>query len=364
MNVIVVAKMFRDISGGPSAVVNELLKAFSGMDVNVIPMLLYDDESKLAYVKKLLKCLVTTDRAAVNVHSDGYLLSLLVLFLSKVIRRHEYFLTIHGFRKKEVEYLKKTDKKGVFIEKILVKHFDNLIAVSQLLANDIKTSFGIDRKIDVIGNGTEAHSEAIYNRSDELKFISVGGLRFRKGIEEELLLYRFLNSKGLKISAKLYGTEEGNTDWFAQKCKEYNLDNVEYGGVIYDKQELYERIATADFQISFSKYDTFNVAIIESLVLGCPIITTDRSGASYLVDSGETGLVVGADELNQAGFEKIYEYIRRFDEDESCSQDINSSRVVERRQRIIEKAKARQGEFSWKQVAAEYLDLYGRYLEV
>lgn len=354
MKVIIVAKWPNKISSGPSAVVNELMRAFRDKGIEVEPLLLTSDQSKIAFTLKVLKTLVFEKKAVVNVHTDGYMLPMLIYIWAKIIKKHRYFLTVHGIRIFDAINNQVSDKKGIFLEKILIKKFDNIITVSNMMAKDMEKLYGQRDNVFVVGNGTDAFSDAEYTGSDKKKIISLGGIRFDKGIDTELLFYKYLKEREVAFEANIYGAGEEHLKWFEGTVEEYGLtDFVKYNGVCYDKKLLWDKLAVSDYFVAFSKYDSFNVSIAESLVLGCPVITTNRCGAAYLIEDGnglphnaESGIILdGENNLGDDEFCRAYDYMMSFS---------NS----DKRQIVIKKASAYQKQLRWENIADEYLSCF------
>ena len=98
------------------------------------------------------------------------------------------------------------------------------------------------------------------------------------------------------------------------------------------------------FEISAKKgYRHYFYGSKESLVLGCPCISSDRCGASTLIQNNFNGLVVNIAEEYNNHFEKVIEFIRKLDK--------------EKREIIEQKAKDYKEIFSWKNIAKKYAEL-------
>ena len=264
---------------------------------------------------------------------------------------NKYFLTIHGIYKIDASLNGTLSRKHVILEKFIYRRFPNLICVSPMLKNDVQQIFGRNDQMFVIPNGTNAESKQVYENTAInhriIKLISLGGLKCGKGIIELLQLTVYLAiKKGLPVSLTIYGSEEGlyNTAWLNSETQKLGIDQkVKFLGRESDKQKLYDSIAMSDFQLCLSKYDTFNVAIAESLVLGCPCICTNKCGGAYLIEQNENGLIV--DLSNTNAFEDIYYYITSF---------FNN---VSKRLQIYENRVQYQNSLSWKEVCKSYLQL-------
>lgn len=340
-NVIVIAKCFDSSMSGPANIVRGLVKEFDKMNVSYEAVLLKENMSKFEFSKQLVKALKNNQSSTVNVHTEGFLIPLLVYVCSYIFRRHSYYLTVHGIYKIEAEMAGKAKKHYILLEGFLYKHFPNIICVSEMLKDNIEVIYGRKKNVSVIPNATDAESNLIFKRNKPIELITLGGLRKRKGIDSLLDLAEFFKKNELDFHISIYGTDEGSKTIFDEEVRKRALCSlVEYKGQLNDKQEVYDKVRAADFQLCLSLYDTYNVAIAESLVLGCPCIATDKCGASYLIQDGVNGIVV---KNEQSEFRRILEYIKTFDET--------------KRRKIEEGSAKYKEELSWRKIADQYSNL-------
>jgi len=311
---IVIAKCFDSSTSGPANIVRGLINEFENEHLPYVAILFKEENSKRAFLREVVKVLREEQGAIVNVHTEGFLIPLMVYLCSIFFRKHSYYLTVHGIYKIEADMEKAYSRKYVLVEKFLYKYFQNLVCVSHMLKNDIKNMYGRMENVIVIPNATDAHSNEIFVPRKVKEIISLGGLRRCKGIEDVLQLANVIKQRILPIHISVYGVAEENLEWFMQQSNDKELNSiVVYRGLIQDKNELYDIIRRADAQICLSHYDTYNVAIAESLVLGCPCIATDRCGASYLIKNKRNGFVINESIAVENDFCEVTEYILSLD---------------------------------------------------
>ena len=340
---IIIAKCFESSTSGPANIVRGLINEFDRENIPYDAVLLKESSSRTNYFRQVVRTIRKEKNAIINVHTEGFLIPLLVYLLSLVFKKRSYYLTVHGIYKIEAEMEDSYSNKYGLLERYLYKHFQNLICVSEMLKNDIEEIYGRTKNVIVIPNATEARSDEEYMPQEKREIISLGGLRKCKGIVTILKYSEIIKSRKLPIHISIYGVTENNQEWFENEVVNKHLEEyVEYRGLITNKNELYNIIKKADAQICFSKYDTYNVAIAESLVLGCPCIATNRCGAASLINNGENGYVVNEqDILNE--FDGVSEYIAGLDE---------------RTRKRIEDGTAYYIELlSWKNIARLYSEL-------
>ncbi len=346
--IILIGKYGEDPNIGPENIMRCLEKQFIKEQIEHSLCILNEGDSKILYVFKLVKCILISKNSIINVHTNGFLIVLLVYFLSFLNDTNRYYLTVHGIYQID-SFMSNTQKKlYMLLEYYLYKNFPNLICVSKMLQEDIKKIYKREKNIYVIPNATDAYCDVYKSKLNYpekcLKFIMVGGLKNIKGIKECIELCDFLHKKKLNFSIDIYGYKENNYEWFCMEIKRLKLEkNVHYKGKISDKKLMYHLIADADFQVCLSHYDTFNVAVAESLVLGCPCISSNKCGASYLIKNGYNGIVV---EINKHNCnEKIYQYICTFIE------------KPEKRMLVFNDRYSYVEQLSWHNICNKYINL-------
>lgn len=341
--IILVAKCFDSSQTGPANVVRELIKNFEKRSVNFEAVLLKENESKLKYLKKLINTIRKNNNTVFNIHIDGFFLPLFVKFLSHFYKKNSYYWTVHGIYAIEAKMEQGRQKKYIFLEKKLYKNIQNIICVSEMLKNDLVKMFHLKSNVIVIPNATDAKSNAIHKENTKKKIIFLGGLRLCKGIDHVIKLATILKSQRIDVCVDIYGAKDCTEEWLNSEIEKNNLKGIiEYKGLLRDKQTLYDEIKKADFQLCLSRYDTYNVAIAESLVLGCPCISSNKCGASTLIKSNFDGIIVDFQE-GEGAYTKIVEYIKTFDE--------------KKRKDIENNLEFRRKQLSWDNIINKYCSL-------
>lgn len=335
-------------NGGPSGILDGLEDEFVKHDINTISLRLSANDNRLKYVLKLFKTIYSNSDYAINVHSDGFLLSLLVLFCSKIFRKNRiYFLTVHGIHR-TVNYIHgKHSNFHELMEKVLIKKFPSLICVSEMLKEDIRQMYRRTKNIYVIPNATDIGFYLNNSVSEkENKLIMLGGINKVKGIDKILELMRYLViNKQMDIKLEIYGKiySRNAKEKFDQYIQANNLEEfVYYKGELHNKREIAEVLSQSLLQLCLSKYDSFNVSVIEGMVMGCPAICSTGCGASYLIKSWENGLIVN---IKSTFFDEVYEYIIK-------SQNDNEFYLKQRHNAMDIKE-----EVSWEKVVEKYCEI-------
>lgn len=351
MKVLLIGRQNQNNSNGPEAVVASLNKEFlQRNDIEYIPFLYNRESTSLNSLRRLITAILTNKNIIVNVHSSGLLIPFLVMILSKFSRTNRYYLTLHGLHTIESKLNGSYKKIYACIEELLIRHFDNIIVVSEMMKKNLEDMYNRVKNVYIIPNGCEVFDAEtdVVDYENKLQILSLGGLKKRKGILETIKVFSILYYKyHLNFVLSIYGPEENEytKEWLNDYLKQNNISNeiIEYKGMIKDKRDVCTHIARSHFQIALSKYDTFNIAIAESLAIGCPVIASSLCGASYLISSPTEGLVVDLDSDNIT--ETIYKYIKKY-----------SNIVSNEEKRAI--AQKNRKALSWRNVVDEYINLF------
>lgn len=350
--IILVGKLFKsDEINGPGAVIKQLERMFLKLKIGYDTIYLSESVSRFSFIKYSIKNILLKRNCIINVHTNGLLIPLFVLVISKLNRSNRYYLTVHGVYQIEAQIRGDSKKWYCLIEKILYYAFDNLICVSEMLRDDIERISGRNQRVYVIGNGTNAidNQEKIKFKPDiakQINLIMVGGISKNKGIFETIKIVDYLvNHKGIKVKLMIYGKVESRSTFeeYERYINDNNLNEVIfYNGLITNKYELFSLYKNSHFNVCLSKHDTFNVAIIEGMVLGCPCICTNTCGASYLIQNGVNGYVVN----DSSNCREIYKIIKNYI-DFSNSYDT-----------LCENCRKIKKKVSWEEVVNKYIDLF------
>ena len=340
--ILIIAKCYKKDVSGPANIIRGLIRQFDKESINYKALLLEEGMDKVSYLTSIVQELKKKDKSVVNVHTDGFLLPLFILLMSKIYRKHSYYLTVHGIYR--IDKGKRAQWKYVMLEKYIYRHFNNIICVSEMLKDDLEELYKRKKNVYVIPNATDADSNKGFEEKKVKEIVSLGGLRICKGINAIMLCAKEMKKTNISFHISLYGTDDNNLNFFNERISKDHLEGcVEYFGNLRDKQMVYDILRTADAQFCFSTYDTFNVAIAESLVLGCPCISSDKCGAATLIKNNFNGLVVNIAEEYNNHFEKVVEFIRKLDK--------------EKREVVQQKANEYKEILAWKSVAKKYAEL-------
>jgi len=173
--------------------------------------------------------------------------------------------------------------------------FDNIIAVSENVMNDFNKLYHLEDKTNVIHNLIDI-KKIMNNSKEEIKkekkinIISVGRLHAIKGYDQLIDAVYKLNEENLaqKFNIKIYG-DGPEKENLQNKILNYNLESVITleGGTI----NPYALMKNADLFIMPSKFESFGLVAIESLILGTPVIATNTGVIDKVIINNFNGII-------------------------------------------------------------------------
>ena len=288
----------------------------------------------LTTVKYLFDLLVKIPRYdVIHIFSASYFSFLLAPTPAVLIARIFGKKTILNYRSGEAEDHLKRWRTAIPI----IRLFDKIVAPSGYLV-DVFAKF--DLPAEAIFNFVDT-KKYIFRRRDPLVPVFLSNRNFEELYNVGCILRAFAVIQQKYEDAKLIiagdGAEREKLQLLAKNLK---LENVEFLGRVSQKQmpELYNR---ADVYLNSPNIDNMPNSIIEAFAAGTPVVSTDAGGIPYIVENGETGLLVAINDHEALAREAI--------------QLIEDN---EQAQKIIAAAKENCVKYSWENVRGDWLDIY------
>lgn len=179
------------------------------------------------------------------------------------------------------------------IQRFTVKHADNAIAPSKYFADIVRGWTDRPEKVIHIYNGVDlAEIEASRTPASPSPrtIISAGRLVPWKGFAMLIRSMKKLPDWRLKIAGD--GPELARLQAVA---RETGVESrVEFLGRL-PRETLMSEIARSEIFALNTLYETFSFQIVEAMALGMPVIATRVSNLAEIVDDGESGLLIEAD---------------------------------------------------------------------
>ena len=132
-------------------------------------------------------------------------------------------------------------------------------------------------------------NEKIENEKEQITLVTLARLTQSKGYERLLKIHKRLLDE--KIYNRLWILGEGED---RSKIENYIKQNsLENTVKLYGYQENpYKYLKQADIYVCASYIEGYSTAVTEALIVGKPIVTTNCSGMSEILENGKYGLIV------------------------------------------------------------------------
>ena len=184
---------------------------------------------------------------------------------------------------------------------------DRLIAVSDFLSDQIKTSIPqvANRDITVIGNGISGEALPCHSpRAPDGKIIALWIGSFVPVKQPHMLLEAFsaAHRQNPRLHLRLAGDGPLGPE-LRRYAGELGLsERIEWLGPL-DRQGINAALGEADFVVVSSQAETFSLATLEALVSGRPVLSTRCGGPESIIDSAKLGILTDNDQAGlTAGF--------------------------------------------------------------
>jgi len=177
------------------------------------------------------------------------------------------------------------------IEKHCLSVADAITTVSQYTAQCAKEIFGIDHA-QVIYNGIDTdifHSNPVTNLTNQtspFKLIFVGSNSIRKGFD---LLPKIMQQLGEDFQL-FYTSNAEQYEPLPKNMKQLSPQKT--------AQDLANTYRAMDALIFPSRLEGFGLVVAEAMACGLPVVITDGSALTELVEHGETGLLCPQDDVS------------------------------------------------------------------
>lgn len=172
--------------------------------------------------------------------------------------------------------------------------YDHVVAVSDIVAKGMTEQFGC-KSVSTIYNIIDSDimrkaQQPLTNfRHRNLNLVSVGRLEYVKGFDQLIdALAVLVNELNYDISLTLVGDGSQNA---ALQEKVIGLSLQDYVTFIGSVSNPYPYIVDSDVFVCPSRQEGFNIAILEAMTLGKPIVATRSAGPLDILEEGKYGLL-------------------------------------------------------------------------
>lgn len=178
-------------------------------------------------------------------------------------------------------------------EERFYRRFDgHIIAISKLVADDLRRHYGIGSPISVIPHGVDRRRFNAGNRD-----LYRGRVRAELGIDESqtVALYVGDMTKAHSHLKSLAAAAPEIQFVIVTRSRTYHWSapNVRIVGATRQPERYY---VAADAFVFPSTYDAFGMVVLEAMASGLAVFCSDRAGVAELITTGRDGVVLSLDE--------------------------------------------------------------------
>lgn len=214
--------------------------------------------------------------------------------IPSVIKLHGNF-SYFDHLKKERSFNKSIYRK----EHYLIQNANKVLAISEFSKKVVKDIFNYSKEIAVIFNGISVNHSVIYKEDSDFKSVVFAGtLAEKKGILSLILAWEKVVTEVPSAKLFLYGKgDEGIIGKINRLMSDKTRGTIELKGYVssYTLPEIYKSASCAVFP---SYAESFGMAPLESMLIGCPTIFTRRASGEELITNGENGLLIDPDDIH------------------------------------------------------------------
>ena len=204
-------------------------------------------------------------------------------------------------------------------ERIAFERADRIMASSPAILDDIARDYGVQRdpsEVDVVplGIGPAPDTAGAREDDDVIEVLFLGRLEPRKGIDVLLAAAPALLRAHPHVVLTIAGDDPpvgdgGDTyrEAFRGGAGDAGLgERVRFLGKV-DDHERDRLFARCDVFVAPSRYESFGIVLLEAMRCGRPVVASRVGGMSYIVEDGETGVLVPPGDANalRAALERL-----------------------------------------------------------
>lgn len=241
--------------------------------------------------------------------------------IPRIVKLHGSYSILNPHANSNSVWTKIFNKEQIFLDSA-----NGIIAVSDSIKQRVISVFKIKNNINVLYNGIKLKGEPAFNNNPSKNVVIFAGkLVDTKGIFSLLRAWIKVIDSVPNACLELYGKADPDTLKHVNSfIKDLPDSSVVLKGFI-SKDLLPEIYATASCAIFPSYQESFSMAPMEAMSVGCPVIYTQRTSGPELIVNNVDGLLIDPDnisgiadaiifllqnkerakEIGQMGFEKI-----------------------------------------------------------
>ena len=172
--------------------------------------------------------------------------------------------------------------------------FDKIVCVSKQAKTGFDEVIGLSDKSTTVYNLlpineilSQANAVCPGNRKG-LTILSVGHLVDIKGYDRLLAVTNTFTKNGYDFDLWIVG-EGAEREKLQKYIDDNRIDNVTLFG---QQSNPYSFMKHADLYVCSSRYEGYNLTVAEALICGCPVLSTECTGPTEILDNGKFGMIV------------------------------------------------------------------------
>lgn len=219
--------------------------------------------------------------------------------LTRLTKFHPSSLAAFGSDVYIYPYKNKSNKKRVIKN---LDYADVITSTSIVMKNKIKEYYKTNREIFVTPFGVDLN---IFNSKKRVNnniftFGTVKKMEYVYGIDILIKAYAKFQEMIPNSNTRLliYGRGSGLDDFKALSKNLKMEDKIEFKGFIQNElvPEAYSNMDVACFA---SRSESFGVAAVEAMACGVPVIASDASGFTEVIENNKTGIIIEKDNIEK-----------------------------------------------------------------
>lgn len=243
------------------------------------------------------------------VHGHGYKSNIYAWLAVIGLKNIKLVTTCHNWIAKD-----KITKTYYVLEKLLLRRFHAVIAVSKEVEKNIKALYRKKENIYYIQNGinTDGFKSGLSVRSEfnlrenELVIGTVGRLSYEKGIDLLLKIAQKVCAVNTKVVFIIVGDGPLKDNLIKIRDGKGLTDRIIFAGSRKDVENLYR---TMDMFILTSRTEGTPMAMLEAMASGLPVIASNVGGIPKIIDHGVNGILIDSVDA-KSSCEKINQLLK------------------------------------------------------
>lgn len=233
---------------------------------------------------------------------------------------------------------------------------DKVVAVSEKVRKDQIESFGVDqnRVVTVLNGIDESHKRITTERetlrkelglrADAFVVCTIAGLRKQKALNILLQAAEITTTQNANIQFLIVGNGEEYDSLMALRNELKLQDKVIFSGF---RSDIYNVLNASDLFCLSSDYEGLPISILEAMLCGKPVVSTDVGGVNEVTINGETGLL-----CSKGDYKGLAEAILKLANDKELRERFS--------QKALQEVKTT---FSARVMAQKYCEVYNEFLK-